>query len=82
MNWLKNAWSWFTGWRTVALNVLAGLPALWDTILFGVSAFVPLAQQYSLFNYIPEKWKPVYVIGLVGMNLALRFHTRTPVGKK
>ena len=26
MTWLKNAWNWLTGWRTVALNVLAGLP--------------------------------------------------------
>jgi putative exporter of polyketide antibiotics len=82
MTWLKNAWNWLTGWRTVALNVLAGLPALWDTTLFAVSAFVPLAQQYSLFNYVPEKWKPLYALALVLMNVALRFQTRTPIGVK
>ena len=79
---MKAVWSKLTGWRTVVFNIIAGLPAIWDTLMFGASAFIPVAQQYSLFEYVPEKWKPVYAFALVAMNVGLRFQTRTPVGKK
>lgn len=70
------------GWRTIILNVLAGLPPLWDTFMLAAGAFVPVAQQYSLFSYIPEKFKPIYVVVLVALNVLLRVNTTTPVGKK
>jgi len=67
------------GFRTLALNIVAGIPPLWDMFLLGLSGFVPAAQQYSLFEYIPDKWKTVYVVGLVGANVVLRLQTTTPV---
>ena len=70
------------GWRTIILNIIAGVPAYWDVAILAVSAFVPAAEQYGLFEYIPDKFKPVYVAVLVVMNVILRTRTTTPVGKK
>jgi hypothetical protein len=70
------------GWRTIALNVIAGILPAWDTLMMAASTFIPTAQQYGLFDYIPDKWKGVYVVVLVALNVMLRFKTNTPVGQK
>lgn len=77
-----NIWKTLEGWRTIALNVVAGILPAWDTLMLAASTFIPAAQQYGLFEYIPDKWKGVYVTVLVALNVFLRFKTTTPVGTK
>lgn len=75
-------WKSLEGYRTILLNAIAGLMPLWDTALLAISAFLPAAEHYALFSYIPEKLKPAYVAAVVVMNVLLRFQTKTPVGGK
>ena len=56
------------GWRTVIFNVLA--------------AIVPILELTELRAVIPAEWLPWYMLGVVLANMALRYVTTTPVGRK
>lgn len=56
------------GWRTIAFNVLA--------------AIVPILELTELRAVIPAEWLPWYMLGVVLANMALRYVTTTPMGRK
>lgn len=56
------------GWRTIAFNALA--------------AIVPILELTELRAVIPADWLPWYMLGVVLANMALRYVTTTPVGRK
>jgi hypothetical protein len=59
------------GWRTIAFNVLAGLPIVLEII-----------RSPEFGAVIPPQWAQWFALGVVLGNIALRFATTTAVGQK
>ena len=56
------------GWRTIAFNVLA--------------AVLPIVELTELRAVMPDAWLPWYALGVALANMALRYVTTGPVGRK
>lgn len=56
------------GWRTIVVNVLASI--------------VPILELTEVKNVMPDEWLQWYALGLVLINMYLRWRTTSPVGKR
>lgn len=64
----------FKGWRTLAFNLVAALPILWEVVF-------QVIQTPEIAQIIPPAWSPYYVLALTVGNIILRVITSTPVGR-
>jgi hypothetical protein len=65
----------FKGWRTIAFNVIAGIPLV-------LEAAVHIASLPEVAAVLPRDWLPWYSLALVLANMGLRWITTTPIGRK
>lgn len=56
------------GYKTVIFNALAGI--------------IPILELTEVRDIIPAQYVPYYALGVVLANMALRYVTTTPVGRK
>ena len=56
------------GFRTIIANILM--------------AVVPIMELTEFRDVLPVEWIPWYALGMVFVNIALRYVTTTPVGTK
>lgn len=56
------------GWRTILANVLF--------------AILPIVELTEFKAVLPQHWLPWYALAVVLANMALRWVTTTPVGRK
>lgn len=56
------------GWKTMLANALM--------------AIIPILELAEIKAVLPPDWLPYYALGMVLVNMFLRWLTTTPVGKK
>ncbi len=62
------------GWRTWALNILAGAP-------FGIEVALEILGSAEFGAIIPVEYYPYYALAVMLMNMWLRKITDTPLGR-